>query len=164
MYKLINWLAFLKLPLALGAGGFVLAMGLALPAHADDDGWQERREEFFEELEEQNEEAREEAEDRWEDQTERLEELREDGMIGNPHPLRRYYGAPPRDYLPPPQRYYYEGPPYDENFTGRPREYRGSDRSWERYRLYGTPGAGYREYPGGLRAVQVGPIHVFWHR
>ena len=140
---------------ALVAGTLIFAPVATLPARADDDDWEDRREEYYEELEEREEETRE----RWED---RQEELREDGIIV-PYGGRHNYYVPHEGYRVnrhPGVRYYeyYDGPPHNAHYLPPPNRY---ETYPPVYRYYGTPQIGYYDFGRG-GSVRVGPIQVFW--
>jgi hypothetical protein len=151
------------------ATAMLASVAVCLPlttAQADDDDWEDRWEDYREELEDRREEARE----RWEDRQEAYEEWREDRRERRiVVPRRRGYVR--QEYwepLPPPQ-YYYEdyGRVYrDHYYTDRPPVYREYyyDRPYgPEYRYYGTPRIGYSEY-GRQRSVRVGPLRFYWRR
>jgi hypothetical protein len=172
--------------------GFVLGTLLLVPAPSaradDDDDWEDRWEDYREELEDRREEQRERWEEWREDREEALEDWREDRRRVR-HPAwrpriaeRQYWNEelppprPPRDYgyyeeRPAPayrSDYYWEEPGgyayeepqvYEQEY---PPAYEYEVRRPE-YRYYGTPGVGYTEY-GRERSVQVGPFRVYWTR
>jgi hypothetical protein len=165
--------------------GFVVSALMFLPvhlstAHADDD-WEDRWEDYQEELEDRREEERERLEEWREDRAEVLEDRREHRVIvqrENWRPRNRstHYWQYDEE-LPPPRRYtqeqrYYREPAYRDDYRGdvyhdddvyvdEPPVYDYYSRPQPRY--YGTSRFGYSEY-GRERSVRVGPVQVFWNR
>ena len=172
--------------------GFIVSSLMLVPvssirADEDDDDWEDRWEDYQEELEERREDERERWEEWREDREEALEEWREDrGRVR--HPAWRPRAVQPRylsEELPPPR------PPRDYGYYEERRPAYRSDYYWEEepdvytyeqpqvyeyeypaydyevrrpeYRYYGTSGIGYTEY-GRERSVQVGPFRVYWTR
>jgi hypothetical protein len=121
----------------------------------DDDDWDDDVEDYYEELEDRREEARE----RWEDWHDDREDALEDWYEHH----GRYDGPRYRAYRPVVPRYEY----YDD-FGGRvyyshPAPQHGYYESYPQPRYYGTNRVGYSEF-GRERAVQFGPVHVYWTR
>jgi hypothetical protein len=145
----------LLLGITIVAASLIVALP-ATTARADDDDWENYRED----LEERREEARERWEDWHEDREDALEDWYEDGG-----PRGHYYGPgyEYRGYHYPEREYYeYRAAPGYRTYYWEPRVYR-SYRPVRQYRYYGTPDVGYSEF-GPERSVQVGRFRVYWDR
>jgi hypothetical protein len=177
--------------------GFVVSALTLVPvstarADDDDDDWEDRWEDYQEELEDRREEQRERWEEWREDREEALEDWREDRRRVR-HPAWRPRVVQPRiverqyweEELPPPRPplgygsyderqpayrsdYYWEEP--EEYVVEEPQVYEYEyppvyeyEVRRPEYRYYGTSGIGYTEY-GRERSVQVGPFRVYWTR
>ena len=167
------------------AGTLMLCPAPSVRADDDDDDWEDRWEDYREELEDRREEQRERWEEWREDREEAIEDWREDRRRVR-HPAWRQRVVSPQyweEELPPPRRpsgygyyeerrpayqseYYWDEPGYSYE---EPQVYEYEYPAYEyevrrpEYRYYGTPGVGYSEY-GRQRSVQVGPFRVYWTR